>query len=149
MPKGKPWTEEQENRLRDLVLTGKDLNSIAAELKMSKGAVKVKMKRLGLEVVVPVKKSAITTTSLKLPDDLPSVEYQMLVLAAALRDLQQSNLDKTEVVRLRSIIAGVKTYKELFVDYVGYREIEEKAEAALEWLKKIDEESKNVARIKS
>jgi len=146
--KGKPWTREQEKQLRELVKAGGSLKAIAAELKKSIGAVKAKMQRLGLEVVVPMKKSVVTTTSLELPTDLPSVEEQMLVLAGALKELQKGGLDKSDVMRLRSIIAGVKAYKELFADYVDYRGIEQKVEEAVKWLRRLEQERKSMERKK-
>ena len=146
--KGKPWTREQEKQLRELVKAGGSLKAIATELKKSIGAVKAKMQRLGLEVVVPMKKSVVTTTSLELPTDLPSVEEQMLVLAGALKELQKGGLDKSDVMRLRSIIAGVKAYKELFADYVDYRGIERKVEEAIAWLRRLEQERKSMERKK-
>ncbi len=38
--------------------------------------------------------------------------------------LQTPGLEKTDVLRLRSIIAGAKAYKELLSDYVNYRGLE-------------------------
>jgi hypothetical protein len=40
----------------------------------------------------------------------------------------------------------VNSYKELFAEYVGSREIEVKVEHALEWLRKFDQERKNMER---
>ena len=151
MPKGKPWTKEQERKLKELITEGKSLKEMAAALEKSKGAVKKKMDRLGLEVVVHDKKFSGTTTTfdLPIPDDLPSIEMQLRVLAGAIEKLQKDDLDKIEVMRLGRLIAGVGKYKELFADYVGYREIEQKVDYALEWMKKRDEERKNLDRIKS
>jgi hypothetical protein len=59
-----------------------------------------------------------------LPEDLPTVKEQLKVLSAALKELETPGLDQSEVLRLRSIIQGVKIYQELFVDYVDYRGIE-------------------------
>ena len=151
MPKGKPWTKEQERKLKELITEGKSLKEMAVALEKSKGAVKKKMDRLGLEVVVHDKKFSGTTTTfdLPIPDDLPSIEMQLRVLAGAIEKLQKDDLDKIEVMRLGRLIAGVGKYKELFADYVGYREIEQKVDYALEWMKKRDEERKNLDRIKS
>ena len=152
MPKGKPWTKEQENQLKSLVSAGKSLKEIAAVMKKSQGAVKKKMNRLGLEVVVCNEKTnGMTTTSfdLPIPDDLPSIEMQLRVLAGAIEKLQKDDLSKTDVMRLGRLIAGIGKYKELFADYVGYREIEQKVDYALEWMRKRDEERKNLDRVKS
>ena len=152
MPKGKPWTKEQENQLKSLVSAGKSLKEIATVMKTSQGAVKKKMNRLGLEVVVCNEKTNGTTTTsfvLPIPDDLPSVEMQLRVLAGAIEKLQKDDLSKTDVMRLGRLIAGVGKYKELFADFVGYREIEVKVDYALEWMSKRDEERKNLDRVKS
>ena len=151
MPKGKPWTKEQERKLKELITEGKSLKEIAAALEKSKGAVKKKMDRLGLEVVVNDKKFSGTTTTfdLPIPEDLPSIEMQLRVLAGAIEKLQKDDLDKIDVMRLGRLIAGVGKYKELFADYVGYREIEQKVDYAIEWMRKRDEERKNLDRVKS
>ena len=60
-----------------------------------------------------------------LPQDLPSIEETLKILAAALEALKTPGLDKAEVLRLRGIISGVKVYQELFAEYVHYRELEE------------------------
>jgi len=61
---------------------------------------------------------------LKLPVELPSIEETLKTLAAALKALENSGLEKTDVLRLRGIIAGAKTYQDLFAQYVDYRGLE-------------------------
>ena len=78
----------------------------------------------GLKVIISPQKRKIITSNLKLPTELPSIEEELKVLSAALKALEQSGLEQSEVLRLRSIIQGVKIYKELFADYVDYRGIE-------------------------
>jgi len=150
--KGKPWTVEEEKQLRELVKAGKIVDELAAELKKSSGAIKKKLRRLGLEVVVPNEKKicGTTTTSFRLvvPDDLPSVEYQLRKLAGAIDALEKGDLDKVDVMRLGRLIAGVDKYKELYAAYVGYRDIEQKVDYAIEWMKKRDKERKNLDRVK-
>lgn len=152
MGKGKPWSVGQEKQLRELVKAGKTVDELAAELKKSPGAIKKKLRRLGLEVVVPNEKKirGTTTTSFRLvvPDDLPSVEYQLRKLAGAIDALEKGDLDKVDVMRLGRLIAGVDKYKELYAAYVEYREIEQKVDYAIEWMKKRDEERKNLDRVK-
>ncbi len=80
----------EEKQLKDLVNAGSSLKVIATQLKKSREAVKVKMQRLGLKVVVvPVKKNGGTTTTfdLPVPDDLPSIEMQLRVLAGVIKKL--------------------------------------------------------------
>lgn len=72
-----------------------------------------------------MKKKLLTTTSNSpLPQELPSIENIMKRLSAALSGLEISGIDKKEIVRLRSFIQGAKVHKELFADYVHYRELE-------------------------
>ena len=151
MPKGKPWTKGEEEKLKALAKSGSSYVDMARELKKSKGAIKAKLQRMDLEVVVMTdEKSVVTTTSfdLPIPDDLPSIEMQLRVLAGAIEKLQKDDLSKTDVLRLGRLISGVGKYKELFADYVGYREIELKVDYALEWMRKRDEERKSMDRIK-
>ena len=83
--KGKPWGPEQEKQLRELVESETPLDVVAVNLGLSVGAVKKKCGRLGLEVVVPVcRKTKTTTTAIKLPAELPSVEDALRKLAGAL-----------------------------------------------------------------
>jgi hypothetical protein len=75
-----------------------------------------------LEVVDEEMQNLSTTTSkLELPEEMPSVEEALKILCAALKALVTAGLDRSEVLRLRNIISGVKTYRELLVDYVDYR----------------------------
>jgi hypothetical protein len=76
------------------------------------------------------------STQLELPEELPSIEETLKMLAAALEALKTPGLDKAEVLRLRGIIAGAKVYQERFAEYVHYRELEEEL---LEARKKIAE----------
>ncbi len=55
---------------------------------------------------------------------MPSIEEELRKLAAALSALETPGLEQAETLRLRSIIQGVKIYKELFEDYVDYRGLE-------------------------
>ena len=71
-----------------------------------------KLRRLGIVVVVEKKKNicpTTTTTQLVLPKELFSVEDILRELHAAVVGLKVPGLDKTEVIRLRGIIAGCKT----------------------------------------
>jgi len=74
---------------------------------------------------------------------------QLRVLAGVIKKLREDDLDKVDVMRLGRLIAGVDKYKALYADYVGYREIEQKVDYALEWMRKRDEERKNLDRLKS
>jgi len=140
MTKGKPWTIEEENQLRNLIEKGLNAHEIAAILGKAPPAIYEKAKRLGLKVVISPRTRKITTIDLVLPNDLPSVEEALKILCAALTALQQGGLDQAEVFRLRTIIQGCKIYKELLADYVNYRGIEAKmAEMEAEYARILSE----------
>ena len=125
MTKGKPWSSELEKELSDLVAVKTSLAVIAKKLGKPEEAVRVKIRRLGLEVVEHKKIVCSTTTAqLVLPKELFSVEDVMKELHAAVMGLKTPGLDKTEVIRLRGIIAGCKVYKEMLADYMDYRGLE-------------------------
>ena len=74
MPKGKPWTKEEEQQLRELVIRGLKAEDIAAKMDKSKDAVLKKIQRLGLKVVHPLNIGPTTSTELIIPKELPSIE---------------------------------------------------------------------------
>jgi hypothetical protein len=121
MPKGKPWSPEEEKQLRDLIEGGNRLGVIVSKLGKTREAVRQKMLSLGLKEQQQTKNRSCCSS---IPKELPSVEESLKILIAALNALKQSGLEQSEVLRLRSIIQGVKIYKDLFADYVDYRGIE-------------------------
>lgn len=128
MTKGKPWPIEDERKLIDQVKTGVSFEALVASLgnRYSRNAVYQKMIDLGLKEEEAIMRDTSSSISAKLtlPKELPSVEEKLKTLSAALEALEKPGLDRTEIMRLRIIILGVKVYKELFVDYVKYRELE-------------------------
>lgn len=131
MPKGKPWSVDDERKLKEWFKSGiKDFSILSSSFdgKYSPNAVYQKLLDLGLiskEEEVR-KKRPSSSTALKLPAELPSVEETLKTLAAALKALETSRLEKSEVLRLRGIISGCKIYKELFADFLNYRELEQR-----------------------
>ena len=129
MVKGKPWSVEDEKKLKDWVTSGVSVDALVFSFdgQYTKDAIYKKIERLGLEVVDEEKKNLSTTTSkLELPAELPSVEEALKMLSAALTALDTLGLEKSEVLRLRGIISGAKVYKELLTDYMNYRGLEAK-----------------------
>ncbi len=124
MTKGKPWTLEEEKQLQQMLQANKSVRVIAKTLGKTRDCVRMKVARLGLDVVVQSDSERTTTSSLKLPSELPSIEEELKKLSAALSALETPGLEQAETLRLRSIIQGVKIYKELFEDYVDYRGLE-------------------------
>ena len=152
--KGKPWMREMEDQLRGLVAEGCSISEVAEKMGKSYESIRTKMKRMNLKPKQVEDDHDVAnqlrtpSTSLELPEDLPSVEEQLRVLAGALKALQIPELEKSEILRLRAIIGGVKAYKDLFGDYVDYRGIEQKVDNAIEWLEKLAKERENLDRKK-
>jgi hypothetical protein len=71
MTRGKTWTNEEEKLLRKMLGSGTSINIIAEKLGRQVDAVRMKIVRLGLSNVV---ERSYRTTTLEIPDDLPSVE---------------------------------------------------------------------------
>jgi hypothetical protein len=124
--KGKPWPIEDERKLKDWYNSGTNELRVLAfsfENKYTENAVYQKLLDLGLLSDEDRKKHS-SSANVELPAELPSIEEELKKLTKALRELDQPRLEKGEVLRLRSIISGVKTYKELLADYLNYRELE-------------------------
>lgn len=129
LPRGKPWTVEEEQKLKQLFTSGiKDYRALAAGFdgKFSANAVYQKLLDLGLISKEEEKRRRASSSlgMLDLPNNLPSVEEQLKVLAAAVNALQTTGLDRTEVMRLAGIIRGVEVYIARFAEYVDYRGLE-------------------------
>jgi hypothetical protein len=124
MPKGKPWTVQEERQLTALRTEGKSVAEIALRMKLTPDAIKQKLRRLGLKVVTLEKSWGTTTSELILPEELPSVEEALKKLAAAMNALETPGLSKTEIMRLRSLIQATGAYQMRFAEYVNYRGLE-------------------------
>lgn len=143
---GKVWTPEQEKQLKKLVEEHASLPAIAETLGKSLEAVRSKAKRLGLvdddQKNKKLGSSSSISAELVLPEELFSVEQVLKELHAAVMGLKAPGLDKTEVIRLRGIIAGCKTYKEMLADYMDYRGLEDEL---MKWSAKYEVLSKTAA----
>ena len=96
--KGKPWSVDEEQRLKQMLLENKSVRVIAKAMGKTRDCVRKKIERLGIEVVVRSENQQRSTTSslsLVLPGELPSVEEALKVLAAAMKALETPGLDKT------------------------------------------------------
>ena len=123
--KGKPWTVEEEKRLKRMLEAKKSVRVIAKAMGKTRDCVRKKIERLGIEVVVHAENQSRTTTSnFVLPKELPSVEEALKILAAAMTALQTSGLDKTEVLRLRSLIQAASAYQAKVAEFIDYCGIE-------------------------
>jgi len=124
MPKGIPWTNEEETRLKQLVQDGANIQAIALALGKSENSVYNKIKRLGLEEGI----RGLSSSSFKisLPADLPTSEQALIMLANALQAATEPGLSKVEVLRLQVIATLARAYDHLLANYIRYREIETK-----------------------
>jgi len=128
MPKGKPWTNEEEVKLKLLATSGEDMKSIAYKLGKTYNAVFHKCKRLGLveEGLKGMSPSSSTQFPVPLPPELPSSEEALKMLAGALQAATQPGLDKVEVLRLQVVATLSRAYDHLLANYIRYRQIETK-----------------------
>jgi hypothetical protein len=107
--KGKPWHINKEQKLRALVVSGVDVDKVAAALGKSRDAILKKTDSVGLEVAGA---KGYTTTTIPMPKDLPSVEEALRMLADALKTTCKLCLDKVEAQRLQVMATPARTYKE-------------------------------------
>ncbi|MBE0519630.1 hypothetical protein IBX35_01115 [Candidatus Bathyarchaeota archaeon] len=118
------WKKDDVEELRRLVEGKQSWQVIAAELKRSVDAVRMKAKRLGLSVVVDRGRGSTTTNDL--PEELPSVEEALKVLARVLKAFDQPGLEMSEVQRLQAMVSTIRTYEGMLANYMRYREIEKR-----------------------
>jgi hypothetical protein len=145
---GKVWSAQQEAELRALIDEGRGIDEIAAQLGKSSKAVITKCQRLGLQL----QSTDYANSSIAIPKELPSVEETAKILAGALKASVKPGLSRVEVQRLQTVANISKMYKELIVDYVHYREVENKLNEVIEQnaklqqaLKEIQQKSQNNA----
>jgi hypothetical protein len=107
------------------------------------GAVKRKIERLSLEVVVPDLQvcELLLLKTITLPKELFSVEEALAMLAGALKRSCESGLEKVEVQRLQVVATLARNYKEILADYLDYRGVEQEL---LELRQKYAELSKKI-----
>ena len=121
----KRWSKAETEKLQTLVEARKPWLVIAAELHRSVEAVKMKAKRLGFVVVSPPRQPT-TTKELDIPEELPSIQEALQILAGALKAAAQPGLDNTEIQRLQVVATLARTYEALLTNFMRYREIEKR-----------------------
>ena len=122
MPNRK-WRAEEEQELLRLWREGTSVEALAEKYKRTPDAIKMKLKRLGVDIVAA---KIEITGPLEIPKELPSLEEVLLLLAGALKKAAEPGLGKTELQRLGVIADLYKAYADGLERYVGYRKIEEK-----------------------
>jgi IS30 family transposase len=126
MPKGKPWTVEEERQLRRLREEGRSCREIASIMKKTEQAIMKKLQRSGLKVVQLRKSIETTSEELIVPKELISIEEALLELTAAMTALKKPNISKTEVMRLKALVQTSGLYQKRLADYIDYRRLEVK-----------------------
>jgi len=126
--RGKQWTIEEEKQLRELVDSGANLNVVASKMGRSRAAIKMKMHRLGLEVVVqePTDLRTTTTSTVVLPEELVSAEDALKMLVGALKMACAPGLSKVEVQRLQVVANLARIYSEKLQEYLDLRGLEKR-----------------------
>ncbi len=145
MTKGKPWDATDEQQLRELVKERRNAMEIAEVMDKTYESVASKIRNLSLSVKEAQPAEQTVASSLDLSLGLPSVEEKLKVLNAALVALEQPGLNRTEVLRLRSVVQGVKTYREEYEKYVDYLGLELEV---LELRRKVDESKVDVLELR-
>jgi len=125
MPKGKPWTNEDEEKLKQLTEAGEKADSIAAKLGKTPMAVIQKARRMNIEVD-ETKHYQLTSSFVQLPADLPTPEEALRILAGALKAATKPGLNRIEVQRLQVLSRIARAYDFLLSNYIQYRQIETK-----------------------
>jgi len=125
MPKGKPWSRQDEKRLRKMVEAGASLQDLTKAFNRKKDAIRKKLSRLGLKVVVHTKsRKPRTTTSEIVPKGLLTHEKVLRVLAGAIEKAKEQGLDKFEIMRLKVLVDAAKTYDSVLEKWERWIEFE-------------------------
>jgi len=145
---GRPWTRDEEQALKRLVLCGESAKSIAAQLGKTAYSVYQKARRLGLNIDIlddDDNRSVTTSSTIQLPPELPTAEEALKMLAGALKAATQPGLTNIEVDRLQVVATIARTYDHLLANYVHYREIETKLTELEQKYAQLTKETKNNA----
>jgi aspartate aminotransferase-like enzyme len=124
MTKGKPWTRLEERNLREMIEKGANIEGLAEAFNREPDAIRMKLNRMGLKVVVQKSQKHRTTTSTVLPKSIITHEKALRILAGALHDLKKPGLDKLELQRLRILVDAVEAYDSVLEKFEGWVEIE-------------------------
>ena len=141
---GKPWSRDDEETLIQMIQSGENTQAIAERLGKTDHAIYEKARRLGVSVSVTKGASTLTSTEISLPQELPTAEEALKMIAAALKAATRPGLDKVEVLRLQTLATIARTYDNLLANYIRYRQIETKViELEQKYAHLTTQESKN------
>jgi len=148
--KGKPWTVDEELKLKELFEAGESVSKIAAELSKTEVAVGLKLKRLGLKDDQTRKKfESSSSTEVELPEDVPTIEEALKTLAWVMVRLRDQDLSSGEMRRLRLLADVVGKYKIVYADYADRRRLEKKYETLEKRYEKLERNHKQLVLAKT
>jgi hypothetical protein len=109
------WQVKEERELIDMVEQGKTLEELAKHFKRSPEAIRMKIRRLGLDLREQNKVTTSTTTHvctepITPAEELPSPEEALKLWWGAIQRLNQPGLSVGEVKRLRLLLSALKAY---------------------------------------
>jgi hypothetical protein len=125
------WTNEDELALIDMAKEGRSLDELCEQFKRSPEAMRLKLRRLGLEVPNSQKEVGSTTTlePIKPAENLISVEEAAKMALGCIQRLNEKGLTALEIKRVRLIISALKGYIVLYSEYVErISEVEKRVE---------------------
>jgi hypothetical protein len=123
--KGKPWSVEDEVKLRDLLKSGMHVSQIAAELGKTVVAVDLKLRRLGLKDDDGRGTVVLSSSSgAGVPADILNVEEVARIHSDVIRALMQPNLKPSEVKRLKILEDALWKHRVIAADLAKYKEME-------------------------
>jgi len=117
------WTSEQESKLKQMVSQGKSLEELAESFNRTAEAVRLKLKRLGLNIPLPLSPIKVTTATTTPPQPVKPAEHlidyegTMRLLLGAMKRLNEPNVSPEEVKKLRLLISAAKAYALLLARY--------------------------------
>ena len=151
MTKGKPWTVDEELKLKELFEAGEPISKIAAELSKTENAVWHKLKRLGLkEGQTPGKfVPSSSFTEVELPEGVPTIEEALRTLAGVMVKLRGPDLNRDELKRLQLLADVVEKYKIVYADYIDRRRLEKKYETLEKRYEKLERNHKQLVLAKT
>lgn len=127
------WTPEEELALKNMVEQSRSLQEIAEHFHRSPEAIRLKIRRLGLEPPAPQEKTiekattkATTTTRIKPTEDLISPEEAMKMWLGCVKRLNDPDVTPQEVKKIRLILTSLKGYVTISATYIErIRKVEE------------------------
>jgi hypothetical protein len=119
------WRVEEEQELIRLWREGTSVEALAEKYKRTPDAVKMKLKRLGVDIVAA---KIEITGNLDIPKELPSLKDVLRLLSGALNKAKEPGLGKTELERLKVIADLYRAYADGLERYVRYSKIEKDLE---------------------